>query len=282
MRLTIRNLTEADINSIDSVLMAAFRTPTSFKSELQRCLRLQPDGWLIAERDGSPVGMVGAVDYGGVAYIGLMGVDPAAHRQGIGQALLNRLLLWLDSRNCPLALLDATEFGAPLYAKFGFVEDEKTLVFKQHDVERRMGSLKQLSVMQPTELDALSAFDTPIFGVERQKVFAAFLQEIPNRAFIIRDEAAQISGYLFAQSRNLGPWAAKTPEVAETLLTAALSLPFNDTPHVLVPGSNQSARELLMRYGFKEQRVLSHMRRGGSASPGYRAMLYGMASLAIG
>jgi ribosomal protein S18 acetylase RimI-like enzyme len=282
MKLTIRNLTEADLDPINSVLMAAFGRPSSFKSELQRYLRLQPDGWLIAERDGSPVGMVGALDYGGVAYIGLMGVHPAAQRQGIGQALLERLLAWLDSRSCPMALLDATEVGTLLYAKFGFVEDEKSLVFKQNSVGRSLGSLEGVSVLRPTELEALCAFDTPIFGAKRQKVFAAFLQEIPDRAFIIRNEADQISGYLFAQARNLGPWAAKTPEVAETLLAAALSLPFEDTPQVIVPGSNPLAKELLMRYGFKEQRVLSHMRRGGSTSPGYRAMLYGMATFAIG
>ncbi len=98
-----------------------------------------------------------------------------------------------------------------------------------------------MSVLRPSELEALSAFDTPIFGAKRQKVFAALLQEIPDRAFIVRDETDQISGYLFAQARNLGPWAAKTPEVAETLLAAALSVPFNDTPQVLVPGSNPLA-----------------------------------------
>jgi N-acetylglutamate synthase-like GNAT family acetyltransferase len=227
--------------------MAAYGRPSSFQSELQRYLKLQPDGWLIAECDGSPVGMVGAVDYGGVAYVGLMGVHPAAQKQGIGWALLEKLLAWLDRRNCPLALLDATQAGVPLYAKFGFVEDEKSLVFEQDSVGKRVNCLTQVRVLRSHDLNALSAFDTPIFGADRQEVFAAFLQEIPDRAFIVRDETDQISGYLFAQSEKLGPWAANTPEVAETLLAAALSLPDN-MPKVLVPGSNVSARQLLIRY----------------------------------
>lgn len=145
-----------------------------------------------------------------------------------------------------------------------------------------MDFLTQVRVLRSHELNALSAFDTPIFGADRQEVFAAFLQEIPDRAFIVRDETDQISGYLFAQSDKLGPWAANTPEVAETLLAAALSLPFDNTPKVLVPGSNLSAWQLLIRYGFKQKRVLIHMRRGRNASPGHRVMLYGMASFAIG
>lgn len=282
MVLTIRNLTEADLDPIDSVLIAAYGRPSSFKFELQRYLRVQPDGWLIAECDGSPVGMVGAVDYGELAYVGLLGVHPAAQKQGIGRTLLERLLAWLDSRNCPLSILDATEAGAPLYAKFGFVEDERTLVFEQVGVGQPMELLQQVRVLRSHDLKALSAFDTPIFGANRQEVFAAFLEEIPDRAFIVCDQTNQISGYLFAQSEKLGPWAANTPEAAETLLATALSLPFDNTVKAIVPSSNPSARELLIRYGFQEKRALSHMRRGGSASPGCCAMLYGMASFAIG
>lgn len=283
MMLNIRNLTTADIAKIDSVLMAAFGRTSSFQSQLQLCLGLQPDGWLIAESAGTPVGIVGAVDYGAFAYIGLMAVHPAFQGRGIGLMLMQRLLAWLEERGCASAMLDATEAGASLYAKLGFVEEEKSLVFQRTAIAPlHLNPSSCVNALQPSDLAALAAFDTPIFGANRQPVFAAFLRKFPGRAFVVRDQAGQIVGYLFAQSQNLGPWAANTLEAASSLIAAVWQLPFDSLPGVLVPGGNLTARELLLRYGFKEKRRLSHMRRGGSGALGCRTLLYGMANFALG
>lgn len=282
MVLTIRSLTAADVENIDPVLMAAYGKASSFKVELERNLALQPDGWLIAECDGAAVGMVGAVDYGAIAYVGLLGVHPNYQRRRIGLALMERILAWLDERGCPNAVLDATEAGAPLYAKLGFVEEEKTLILRQDTAVQRSHSSELVSELRSSDLPAVAAFDTPLFGANRQAVFATFLKEFPERAFVARNSSGQIVGYLFAQQQKLGPWAASTSEAAEALLSRALQLPFNDVPSVLVPSSNQAATGLLKCYGFTEQRAIGHMRRGGSVIPGQRTMLYGMASFALG
>ena len=209
MILTIRNLTEADLGPLDPVLIAAYGEPGSFKPELRRYLALQPDGWRLALSDGAPVGMVGAVDYGSLAYVGMMAVDPAFQRRGIGMALMSRLLTWLDGRGCPLVLLDATEAGAKLYAKLGFVEDELALVFQQDDYAKSPCPSVRVNTLCSADLAALAAFDAPIFGADRRAVFAAFLAEIPDRAFVVRDEAGYFAGYLFVKIYTLGPWAAR-------------------------------------------------------------------------
>jgi ribosomal protein S18 acetylase RimI-like enzyme len=278
----IRKLTAADVEDIDPILMAAYNRPSSFQSELQLYLTLQPDGWLIAECDGVPVGMVGAVDYGTFAYIGLLCVHPAFQRCGIGQLLMEKILAWLDERKSPNAVLDATEVGVPLYTKLGFVQEEKSLLLKQDSAVQHIGSFNFVSELRSPDLSDLTTFDTPIFGASRQAVFAAFLKEFPNRAFVARNQTGEIIGYLFAQPQRLGPWAASTMEAAEALLATALQLSFDDTPLVLVPGSNQTATALLRRYGFTQQRSLSHMRRGRSAVPDRRFLLYGMANFALG
>ncbi|MFN6569911.1 GNAT family N-acetyltransferase [Dendronalium sp. ChiSLP03b] len=279
----IRNLTEADFKDIDPVLMAAYGKTSSFKSDLQRYLALQPDGWLIAECDGVPVGMVGAVDYGAIAYVGVLGVHPTFQRQGIGLMLMKQILEWLDKRGCPSVVLDATTAGVPIYARLGFIEVEKSLVFQQETAPQFLPSrTKRVSALRSTDLTALAAFDTPLFGADRQTVFAAFLSEFPDRAFIAYDQTGQVVGYLLAQPQNLGPWAASTLEAAEALLARGLLLPFEDVPRVLLPGSNRIATTLLMRYRFTKQSVLSHMCRGKNTALGKRAMLYGMASFALG
>jgi GNAT superfamily N-acetyltransferase len=278
----IRNLIASDIDRIEPVLMAAYSETNSFKSELRRYLILQSDGWLVAESGNALMGMVGAVDYGAFAYIGMMAVDPGFQRQGIGKRLIGHLLDWLDGRGCPLMLLDATETGAKLYTKFGFIEDEPTLVFEQFNYPKSLCSYKCVSQLCAAELSGLTMFDAQIFGAERQAVFATFLAEIPKRAFLARNVVGQITGYLFAQASTLGPWAASTPEVAEALLATGLSLSFSDKLQVFVPGFNKAATSLLMRYGFNQKRVQHHLCRGASASPGQRSMLYGFASLSIG
>jgi GNAT superfamily N-acetyltransferase len=283
MTISIRNLTEADLDAADVVLEAAYGPSGGRrKVRLRRYLRLQPDGWLLALLDGVAVGTVGAIDYGPFAYIGLMAVHPSAQRRGIGLMLMQQLLAWLDARGCPFSLLDATEMGAPLYAKLGFVEDEKTFMFHRDDCTRELRPAERVSQLRADELPALADFDAPIFGTRRLPVFASFLASDPTRALVARDAAGQISGCLFAQPHMLGPWVAHTPADAEALLATALTLTYADAPGVIFPASNVDAARLLLRYGFSPQRALSHMRRGGAVAPGQRSRLYAQASFVLG
>lgn len=280
MTIAIRTLTEADLEPAGAILDAAYGPPLNRQVELRRYLTLQTDGWLLASLDGAPAGMVGAMDYGPFAYVGMMAVHPGVQRRGVGLALMERLMAWLEGRGCPVALLDATEAGAPLYARLGFVEDEKTVVFRRDDCPQRPQPSERVRPLHESDLPALADFDAPIFGARRQAVLASYLADDPGRAFVARDEAGGIAGYLFAQSQKLGPWAAREPAVAEDLLAAALA--YGGAPVTLVPSSCAGATRLLMRYGFSPQRSLRHMRRGGGGPPGRRELLYALASFAIG
>jgi predicted N-acetyltransferase YhbS len=280
--ISIRGLTEADIAGADDVLRSAFGAPDSHTADIRRYLTLQPEGWLVAIAQGLLVGMVGAVDYGSFAWVGLMAVHAEAQHRGVGSALMQRLLTWLDARGTPMALLDATEAGAPLYRRFGFVEDDQTHKFEHPGYHRSACRPAGVRLMQPGDVPAVIAFDTPIFGANRARVLRALLTEFPGRAFLIEDEVGQIGGYLFAQTRRLGPWVAKRPQDAEVLLQAALSLPYAGAPLVVVPGMNTTAIELVERFGFQLVAPHRHMRRGGASSPSRRVAIYGQASFALG
>jgi len=281
MTITIHTLTAADLDRADAIQQAAYGGG-SRKDRLQLYLSLQPDGWLLATLDGEPAGIAGGTNYGTVGQIGLVAVDPSKQRRGVALALMEHLLDWFAELRCPVIQLDASEAGAPLYRRLGFVEDEKTLGFTQDDCVLRPAQSERISLLNVADIPALTAFDTPIFGGERAAVFAAALAEAPERAFVARDSERQISGYLFAQPQVLGPWAAHTPADAEALLAAALTLPFAGAIRTLTPGSNADAAKLLMRYGFSPRRILRRMRRGGATAAGRRSRLYGQASLAIG
>jgi predicted N-acetyltransferase YhbS len=282
MSITIRSLSEADLDSADAILQSGFGSSGRFKAEVRRYLLMQPDGWLIATLDDQPVGTVGAVDYGAFAYIGLMAVRAEAQRRGIGLTLMQHLLQWLDARGCPVGLLDATEAGAPLYARLGFVEDGRTLLFVQAGRLQLTDPMERVSLLRPEDIAAVAEFDAPIFGAERARVFRAYLSELRGRAFVVRGTTGRIAGYLFAQRRKLGPWAAHSTEDAAALLGAALSLSYEDPPNVSMPASNLAGTDLLLRSGFQQQRSLRHMRRGELQRPGRTDLLYGLASFAIG
>ncbi len=283
-RLSFRRLTEADIEAAAGILAAAYDNPSSRRPmSLRRYLALQPDGWLLALLDGRPVGVGGAVNYGPFASIGSVGVRPEAQRRGVARALMERLLDWLEVASCNVAVLVATEAGVPLYRRLGFVEDGATLVFRRaaspwpdHAPSPRVSSLRA------ADLPEVARFDAPIFGAARPAVLAAYLADDPARAFVARDDSGAVAGYLIAQEQTLGPWAARTPENAEALLSRALSLPFDEVARALAPSANAEAVRLLQRHGFEGPFMLLRMRRGGTVTPGSPALLYGQGSFAIG
>src|SRR4051794_21506507 len=105
----IRALGASDIADADGVLREAFDTDHSFAARLRRYLAIQPDGWLVAEEGRTVVGMVGAIDYGTFAYVGMMGVRPDRQGRGVGRQLLGTLFEWLERRGVPCARLEATD-----------------------------------------------------------------------------------------------------------------------------------------------------------------------------
>jgi predicted N-acetyltransferase YhbS len=281
MSITIRTITAQDIDTADAIQDAAYGGGKR-RALLELYLRLQPDGWILASLDGRPAGVAGVIDYGPLAYVGLVSVLPELQRRGVARAMMAHLLDWLRERGDPIVLLDASDAGAPLYEGLGFVDDEKTRVFMHDDCALRPRDLETIAPMTAADVPAVAAFDATVFGAERGAVFEQFHTFTPGRAFVARDAAGAVSGYLFAQPTTIGPWAARTVEEAEGLLAQALRLDFDGHPRALVPSSNGDATVLLMTYGFSPRRSLRHMRLGGAGPVGQRALLYGLASFAIG
>ena len=68
-------------------------------------------------------------------------VEQRFQSQGIGTALLERAIGYLDSRKIPCMKLDATPQGRVLYEKLGFVSE--------YDIERWMPNAKQNAIVGP-------------------------------------------------------------------------------------------------------------------------------------
>ena len=281
--MEIRLIAEAQVEPAAAVIAAAFNRPVQV-NELRRSLVLQPDGFFIAVLNDRVVGTVEAVDFGPFAYLGLMTVDPGCQRRGIGRALMERILGWLDGRGTPAVLLDATPVGYPLYASLGFEDLDEARTYQAADLHcpavPDAGEV-QVQALAPGDLEDVLAFDAGIFGAERQALWCSYLSDHPGRAFITRGAGGRVNGCLLARPRSLGPWTASDPAAARALLHAALGLEYEAPPTVVVPGANVDGGRLLESCGFVLQRSIRHMQRGGPALR-RRECVYGQASYALG
>jgi hypothetical protein len=181
-----------------------------------------------------------------------------------------------------MALLDATDKGALLYETMGFVDDSTAYVYELDAPVRATPIAAAVAPAKQTDLAEIADLDAPWFGVDRTKLLAVLWNENWRRCLLARDSAGKLTGYLMARDPVLGPWAASSPDAAEALLQAALALPYEARPQVMVPRSNGLSIALLERYGFHQTRHLRHMRRGGTGPPGQPQHLYGQASFGHG
>lgn len=281
MNISFRLATEADLDVIDPILVSAYGFKGSRKNMLRFYLALQPDGWWLACADGTPVGFGGAVDYGAFSSVGMFSVLPAWQRRGIGHALTGQVLAWAEARGCPALILEAEELAVSLYARHGFIEEGSTLLLLREEGKPSPQSATQLETIQATSIPELVAYDRQYFGAQRAKIFLSLLQTYPGRAFLTRNAQGNITGYVFASPRTIGPWIADTLQVAECLLLHALSLPFEHGPDVTIPVENEEGLQLLNRLNFRQVNLMHYMR-WGSPVHVKRNTIYAETSPALG
>ncbi len=281
MPISIQPLSDSDLDAANTILQAAFQRSDNWIPDLQMCRSLQPDGYFLASKNGMPVGMVGAIIYSDYAYVGLMAVHPASQNQGIGRALMEYLLAWLERRGVPLVKLDASPAGQPLYEKLGFMAVDQVMIFQWLDHHPISGQSPQVYPLSPDVLDDLAESDTQAFGTDRTRLLRALLDIYPDRAFLLQ-EKGQINGHLIAQRTRIGPWVMQDVDVAGPLLQAALSLSYDRPPVVAVPGENWEAIALVRQYGFELVRTNMHMARGSDKQRGERYRIFGQTSLFLG
>lgn len=83
--------------------------------------RLADGPCFIAYADGRPVGMVAGWLVGDAAELTSMWVAPEARRQGIGRALIERVVEWSGGRPLSLRVIDGNQAAVTAYERQGFV-----------------------------------------------------------------------------------------------------------------------------------------------------------------
>src|SRR6266487_4427412 len=77
----------------------------------------------VYERAGDLVGVSGCAHFGATGWVGGVAVVPEARRAGLGRALTEAAIAWLQERGAGTIQLYATDLGRPVYERLGFVAE---------------------------------------------------------------------------------------------------------------------------------------------------------------
>ncbi len=225
--------------------------------EWERALAWSPDGCFVLEEpdDNRIVGTIGTTPYGTeLGWIGRLVIAPDRQRHGLGQQLMRAALDHLIARGTERIMLDSTEAGRGLYRRLGFRELCK--------IEKWEGKAStylgpRACRMRPSDVDALLALDTVLFGIKRTPILTRLLEEFPDLAWVDY-VGGRLEGYLLgrrmASGFYLGPWMSWSAASAERLLLIALEQLQGQPITINIPDQNGRSLMLARNHNLKRAR----------------------------
>ncbi|MDQ4036728.1 MAG: GNAT family N-acetyltransferase [Chloroflexota bacterium] len=210
------------------------------------------------------VGVGSGIVYGPLGFVGNMVVDADHRRRGIGAAVLQAVIEFLEGRGVVRLELYATSDGRPLYERHGFTSAGPSLVA---GVPR--GSLPGVaggSVHEAASEDMpdLAAYDAPRFGGDRSTLLRRMLDD-PDRPVLVARARDRIIGYgwLRPDGERLGPLVADTPDIAIGLMVEAFRrMPSAERLSLNLPAANRAGADRLAKLGAELEPWDGRMARG--------------------
>ena len=253
------------------------------KRDVERCWSLEPNGCFVAESDGDLVGHVFSVLFGEIGWIGLLIVNPEKRGTGVGAALMEAAIHYLEDRGARTIKLEAVTEAAPLYRRLGFVDAFDSLRFR--GIPQRNGKkprkIETVSVIDEADIDEIAEFDARCFGANRLSILKSLHSDFPQYCFYAK-ENQRTNGYIMARKTLnglwLGPWVSTGSQVAELLFSKLLEAIEEDGKDMRLgfPAVNTNAIKLVEKYGFHLVGKSIHMIRGDRKNQGDLACIYGI------
>jgi GNAT superfamily N-acetyltransferase len=271
---------DALLTRIDAVLISSFKTG-SRRSVVERFLRVEPNGWVVAEEGEVLLAVGGCIAYrdAGFGWLGLIGTSPDAQHRGLGRSVTTWLVDYLAKEGCA-AVLDGSASGAPLYESMGFSDFGRSQMMLAPDVVPHVEDTR-IGVAHAADLQRIYRYDLPRFGADRSRLLQAMFELYPGRVLFAQDQGA-ILGFGIAQDHAIGPVVAENASVAKALLSALCCLPWPTNPRMVL-ASETAYTNVVLELGFVEQRALRRQQLGRSGPlPGNRAVTLAQTSFGEG
>jgi GNAT superfamily N-acetyltransferase len=231
-------------------------------ADWQRFLDLQPEGCFVAEWDGVAVGTTATCIFGSVAWIAMVLVAQIARGRGVGTALMEHALHFLDQRGIATIRLDARPMGQRIYERLGFVE--------QYRIAHYEGTLPAAPRVELVEdaapgcWEELMDLDEQITRTNHRRLLRRLFTENPRSVRFIR-LGRDVGGYWAARpgrkTIRLGPCIA-TASAGPLLLADAWHRHAGQFVSIDVPATNDAAQQWVESHGLTVQHALTRMCRG--------------------
>jgi GNAT superfamily N-acetyltransferase len=256
----LRTMTRADVPFGMALKEQAGWNQTA--ADWLRFLDMEPDGCFVAELEGQLAGTVTNSLFGSVAWVSMVLVDSALRGRGIGTAMMERALFFLEERGARTIRLDATPLGQPIYEKLGFVADYTLASYV--GVPQFVAPSDQVRPMSQQDLTATLTLDRAVTGTDRETFVGRLFAEHPTEARVI-ELGGRVASYLLARPGSLawriGPCLGDV-ETGRLLLEDACHR-HSGQPVVLdIPLDLSPASAVAEAMGLRELRRLTRMSRG--------------------
>lgn len=278
--VTLRRLRADDIAFADQLRAGAGWNQTT--NDWLGFVAFEPEGCFVAEVAGQRAGTATTIRYQDrFGWIGMVLVDPAQRRLGIGSRLLRQAIAWLQENGVGSVKLDATPMGRNVYLPLGFVDEYGLARYQGIAPAVEVPADGSVGRLADADWPAVLALDAAAFGADRAIVLRALQARHPELSFVCRRNG-EVAGYLLARlgagAAQVGPWVARDEAAAEELLYALFRRILGRRLLVDVIDPNPGAAALLRKHGFAVQRTLTRMYLGTNAHPGETGLVFGISS----
>lgn len=234
-------------------------------------MQMEPRGCFVGELDGRVVTTATNFSFENrFGWIGMILVDPAQRRKGIATKMMDRSISYLESLPCPCQRLDATDAGAKVYEKIGFLTEYQVERWTHTGFSRKTKVKAEVSELKLENLDEVAEWDAGVFGASRKRLLKWYIEN--SAPSLIAGEPGKRKGFLVGRPGSgafqVGPMSASNVDIAADLIESFLAhLPMQ--PMIAdISLANRDSKPLLEDFGFQPSRVLQRMFRGSNQYPG--------------
>jgi GNAT superfamily N-acetyltransferase len=183
--LQIRSMTSGDVQAAMRLKEAAHWNQVA--EDWNGFLEIEASGCFAGELDGEVVTTATNFDYENrFGWIGMILVDPVHRRKGIATRMMNRSISYLESLPCPCQKLDATDAGAKVYEKIGFVTEYQVERWTHDGRVEHAGSDFEVSDLTLRDMSLVAEWDKSIFGASRRRLLEWYVKN-PAPSLLLGD-----------------------------------------------------------------------------------------------
>lgn len=205
-----------------------------------------PNGFLLGELAGEPVGCISAVAYDSTfGFLGLYIVAPQYRRRGFGLRLWRAAMAYLNGRNVGLDGVIAQQEN---YRKSGFTLDYRDIRYQGKGGGCEPNGLVELSSVPFEEIER---YDAKVFPAPRTNFLRRWIEQ-PNGAALGLLRNHRLVGYGVLrpcrEGSKIGPLFASDPQSAATLFQGLAFRASNQSIFLDTPAANSAAIELAQKH----------------------------------